>query len=56
MPDLSLMIRANQDAALLTWAELITLQLRFLDADAKTELGMVGRYKTMVGDDDQSLP
>ncbi len=48
-PDLSLMIRANQDVPIILWADLLALQLRFLSGEAKTEIGMVGRYKQWLG-------
>jgi len=35
--------------AALSWAELLQLQLDFLDSPAKTEQGMVGRYKQWLG-------
>ena len=48
-PDLSQCIRQNRDTALLTWDDLVQLQIRFLNGDAKTEIGMVGRYKQWIG-------
>lgn len=48
-PDLSLVIRANHHAAQMTWSQLLNLQIRFLNGDAKTEIGMVGRYKQWLG-------
>lgn len=48
-PDLTLCIRQQRDDAVLSWHDLTALQLRFLNGDAKTELGMVGRYKQWLG-------
>ena len=45
-PDLVGQIRGQ---AALSWAELLQLQLDFLDSPAKTEQGMVGRYKQWLG-------
>ncbi|MCH7338085.1 tRNA dihydrouridine synthase [Acinetobacter higginsii] len=48
-PDLTLCIRQNMDQALLSWHDLVELQLRFLNGQYKTEIGMVGRYKQWLG-------
>ena len=48
-PDLSLCIRQNNDAAVLSWQDLIELQQRFLTGQYKTEIGMIGRYKQWLG-------
>ncbi|MBJ9986618.1 tRNA-dihydrouridine synthase [Acinetobacter sp. S40] len=48
-PDLTLCIRQNKDKALLTWQDLVELQLRFVNGAFKTEIGMVGRYKQWLG-------
>lgn len=48
-PDLSLCIRQQQNTAILTWADLVQLQIRFLQGESKTEIGMVGRYKQWLG-------
>ncbi|WLF84903.1 tRNA-dihydrouridine synthase [Moraxella sp. ZY210820] len=48
-PDLSLCIRQQQHTAILTWADLVNLQIRFLQGESKTEIGMVGRYKQWLG-------
>lgn len=48
-PDLSLCIRQQRHEHILTWQDLIDLQIRFLNGDAKTEIGMVGRYKQWLG-------
>jgi tRNA-dihydrouridine synthase C len=37
------------DQALLSWHDLVELQLRFLSGQYKTEIGMVGRYKQWLG-------
>ena len=49
MPDLSLCIRQNNDATVLSWQDLIELQQRFLTGQYKTEIGMIGRYKQWLG-------
>lgn len=48
-PDLTLCIRNNQTTPVLSWQDLIELQLRFIHGDFKTEIGMVGRYKQWLG-------
>lgn len=48
-PDLSQCIRQNIDHALLTWDELLSLQIRFLSGPYKKEINMVGRYKQWLG-------
>ena len=48
-PDLSLCIRQNNDATVLSWQDLIELQQRFLTGQYKTEIGMIGRYKQWLG-------
>lgn len=48
-PDLSLCIRQKSQQHLLDWSDLVQLQLRFLNGESKTELGMVGRYKQWLG-------
>ena len=48
-PDLTLCIRQNRDEALLSWQDLVELQLRFVNGAFKTEIGMVGRYKQWLG-------
>ena len=48
-PDLTLCIRQDMDHALLSWQDLVELQLRFLSGQYKTEIGMVGRYKQWLG-------
>ncbi len=48
-PDLSLNIRQNRDEALLSWDELLNLQIRFVNGPSKTEIGMLGRYKQWLG-------
>ncbi len=48
-PDLSQCIRQNSDEPVLHWANLIELQIRFLNGPSKTEIGMVGRYKQWLG-------
>ncbi|MEC7121340.1 MAG: tRNA-dihydrouridine synthase family protein [Pseudomonadota bacterium] len=45
-PDLVNQIRGREA---LSWTELLQLQLEFLDSPAKTEQGMVGRYKQWLG-------
>jgi tRNA-dihydrouridine synthase C len=48
-PDLTQCIRQNSDAPLMNWNELLQLQIRFINGPAKTEIGMVGRYKQWLG-------
>ncbi|SDB90324.1 tRNA dihydrouridine synthase [Acinetobacter boissieri] len=48
-PDLTQCILQQSHKALLTWSELITLQIQFLTGPSKTELAMVGRYKQWLG-------
>ena len=48
-PDLTQCIRQNSDAPLMNWNELLELQIRFINGPAKTEIGMVGRYKQWLG-------
>ena len=48
-PDLTQCIRQNTDQALLTWDELVHLQIRFLSGPYKKEINMVGRYKQWIG-------
>lgn len=48
-PDLSLCIRQNREDAVLSWQDLLELQIRFLNGPSKTEIGMVGRYKQWLG-------
>ena len=48
-PDLTQCIRQNSDLALLSWQELLGLQVRFINGAFKTEIGMAGRYKQWLG-------
>lgn len=48
-PDLTQCIRQNSDVPLMNWNELLQLQIRFINGPAKTEIGMVGRYKQWLG-------
>lgn len=48
-PDLSQAIRQNTTQALLSWNELLKLQIRFLNGPYKKEINMVGRYKQWLG-------
>ncbi|MGA8883336.1 MAG: tRNA-dihydrouridine synthase [Acinetobacter sp.] len=48
-PDITQCIRSNSDEALITWDELIQLQIRFLSGPYKKEINMVGRYKQWLG-------
>ncbi|PVZ86559.1 tRNA-dihydrouridine synthase C [Serratia sp. S1B] len=48
-PDLTQCIRQKSDHALLSWQDLVELQIRFLNGPSKTEIGMVGRYKQWLG-------
>ncbi|MBF7686801.1 tRNA dihydrouridine synthase [Acinetobacter rathckeae] len=48
-PDLTQCIRQQSHVRLLTWSELIELQVQFLTGPSKTELAMVGRYKQWLG-------
>lgn len=48
-PDITQCIRKNTSEALITWNELIQLQVRFLSGPYKKEINMVGRYKQWLG-------
>lgn len=48
-PDLSLAVRQNKDHALMSWNELLNLQVRFIQGPRKTDLCMLGRYKQWLG-------
>ncbi|UIP24672.1 tRNA dihydrouridine synthase [Acinetobacter towneri] len=48
-PDLTQCIRQNSDLHLLSWQDLLQLQIRFIHGPAKTEIGMLGRYKQWLG-------
>lgn len=48
-PDLTQCIRQNSDQALLTWQDLLQLQIRFLNGGYKKEMNMIGRYKQWLG-------
>ena len=48
-PDLTQCIRQNSDSALLSWQDLVGLQIRFLNGGYKKEMNMVGRYKQWLG-------
>jgi len=48
-PDLSLCIRKDIDQALMSWSELLSLQVRFINGPRKTEIAMLGRYKQWLG-------
>ncbi|MDM1486602.1 MULTISPECIES: tRNA dihydrouridine synthase [Acinetobacter] len=48
-PDLTQCIRQNSDLPLLSWQDLLQLQIRFIHGPAKTEIGMLGRYKQWLG-------
>ncbi|WP_180017094.1 MULTISPECIES: tRNA-dihydrouridine synthase [unclassified Acinetobacter] len=48
-PDLTQCIRQNSDEPLITWNELLELQIRFLNGSYKKEMNMVGRYKQWLG-------
>lgn len=48
-PDITQCIRQNTDEALITWNELLALQIRFLNGPYKKEVNMVGRYKQWLG-------
>ena len=48
-PDLTQCIRQNSDLPLLSWQDLLQLQIRFIHGPAKTEIGMLGRYKKWLG-------
>ena len=48
-PDSTQCIRQNTDEALITWHELLALQIRFLNGPYKKEVNMVGRYKQWLG-------
>lgn len=48
-PDITQCIRQNTDEPLITWNELLALQVRFLSGPYKKEINMVGRYKQWIG-------
>ena len=48
-PDLTQCIRQNSDLPLLSWQDVLQLQIRFIHGPAKTEIGMLGRYKQWLG-------
>ncbi|BFM36143.1 tRNA-dihydrouridine synthase [Acinetobacter towneri] len=48
-PDLTQCIRQNSDLPLLSWQDLLQLQIHFIHGPAKTEIGMLGRYKQWLG-------
>ena len=48
-PDITQCIRQNTDEALITWNELLALQIRFLNGPYKKEVNMIGRYKQWLG-------
>ena len=48
-PDLTQCIRQNSDTPLLSWQDLVSLQIRFLNGGYKKEMNMVGRYKQWLG-------
>ena len=48
-PDITQCIRQNKDEPLITWNELLALQVRFLSGPYKKEINMVGRYKQWIG-------
>ncbi|WP_180160935.1 tRNA-dihydrouridine synthase [Acinetobacter sp. YH01004] len=48
-PDLTQCIRQNSDLPLLSWQDLLQLQIRFIHGPTKTEIGMLGRYKQWLG-------
>jgi tRNA-dihydrouridine synthase C len=48
-PDITQCIRKNTDEALISWNELLALQIRFLSGPYKKEINMVGRYKQWIG-------
>ncbi len=48
-PDITQCIRQNTDDPLISWHELVALQVRFLSGPYKKEINMVGRYKQWIG-------
>ena len=48
-PDITQCIRQNTNEPLITWDELVALQVRFLSGPYKKEINMVGRYKQWIG-------
>lgn len=48
-PDITQCIRQNINKPLITWDELVALQVRFLSGPYKKEINMVGRYKQWIG-------
>lgn len=48
-PDITQCIRQNTDNPLISWHELVALQVRFLSGPYKKEINMVGRYKQWIG-------
>ena len=48
-PDITQCIRQNTNQPLISWNELLALQVRFLNGSYKKEMNMVGRYKQWLG-------
>ncbi len=48
-PDITQCIRQNTNQPLLSWNDLLALQIRFLNSSYKKEMNMVGRYKQWLG-------
>lgn len=48
-PDITQCILNNSDTAMLSWKDLLALQIRFINGPRKTDLAMLGRYKQWLG-------
>ena len=48
-PDLVNCVRQSDDSQRMTWQDLLTLQIAFLNGHYKTEIGLIGRYKQWLG-------
>ena len=48
-PDLVNCVRLSDDSQRMTWQDLLTLQIAFLNGHYKTEIGLIGRYKQWLG-------
>jgi tRNA-dihydrouridine synthase C len=48
-PDLVNCVRQSNDSQRMTWQDLLTLQVAFLNGHYKTEIGLIGRYKQWLG-------
>lgn len=48
-PDLVNCVRQSDDSQRMTWQDLLTLQIAFLNGHYKNEIGLIGRYKQWLG-------